>query len=110
MDSNLLSNLKTTYIQKDISAFIDVIDPGTIIKLTEPITYNEIIGIYTGDRTSYHTDINYITNNLERDNYFLVGHTFHGIYKLKIKTPTELEIIESNTSIRKIFKMIIKIA
>ena len=109
MQLDCLNNLKTTYIKKEISDFVNVIEPGTIIKLKEPLTYDEIIGIYTGDSSSYHADINYIANNPERNNHFLVGHTFHGTYKLKIKTPTELEIIESNTAIRKIFKIIVKV-
>lgn len=104
-----LNNLKTTYIQKNISDFINAIEPGTIIKLKEPITYDEIIGIYTGESDSYGSGINFIANNPATNNFFLVGHTFNGAYKLKIKTPTELEIIESNTLIRRIFKIIVKV-
>ena len=62
--------------------------------------------MYTGDINSYCVDFNYIINNLTNDsNCFLIGNTFHGRYKFKLKTSTELELLETNTSIRCIYKL-----
>ena len=101
----ILDNLNTKIFLEEISDWLTVTEKGTKIHLKSPIMQPDILAIYTGNGTdSWHVSLNLFLNDTIDDMAILIGNTAHGIFKLRVNSEKELEILSTNDPIRRIYK------